>query len=161
MIYLLIFQALIFVGYVTFVVVTFKRILSSISESWYTLATNRRWMFSAFNYSLGVAMYFHDTESHYLLVSAIGFFFVGYYPRFKNKGRAVFHYFGATLAILGSLLHITIQLQIYPPIIMFAFSSSAILFFAKYDIITNKVWWIEVIAFMCIFTGLITNILSL
>tara|TARA_R110000765_G_scaffold157094_1_gene260202 strand:- start:65 stop:541 length:477 start_codon:yes stop_codon:yes gene_type:complete len=156
--YIIIGQAIIFTAYITFLLCTFKKALPSISESWYALKPNRRWLFSAFSLSLGIGMIAQVEQSGLMFFGGGGLFFVGIATAFKDKVVDMAHFFGAGLAILCPLLSLGLNNQKWLPLIVFFVSSVVILLLEKkYKVMSNSTWWIEIIAFACIIVGLLTN----
>lgn len=144
-------QLLIFVAYVTFLLVKFKGPLPSISDSWYELPRKQKNLFTFFCWSLGLLMVFQGKEQLITFFFAgVGFFWVGAATMFKRKITGRLHYLGASMAIILSLISIGIEGGVWYPLILWVVSSGLI----KGLKINNDVWWIEIAAFVTIILGL-------
>jgi hypothetical protein len=89
----------------------------------------------------------------FFFLSAAGLTFTGIATEYESKGGShtnIVHFVGAGICILSALLGLVIEYQIVIPIITF-FILSLIAFLMK---LKNKLWWIEIIAFLSIMIGL-------
>ena len=150
--YITILQGLTFVLYVTFIVNRFG-ILPSISESWYRLEGLQKSLFTFFCWSIGGLMLFQTNgDTGYFFLSGAGLSFVGAATMFKTdeaKSNYV-HPIGAVSGIIGAHLGIIFERHIYIPSIIFVIFYLSIILFVK----RNKMWWIEIFAFITILIGL-------
>jgi len=145
-------QALIFVSYVTFLLIKFKGPLPSISESWYRLGYPLRILFNLFCLSLGVLMTLHE-ESILFFFSGAGLSLVGIasWSQSAEKLTRVIHFGGALCAIVFGLLGVGFGLGNFVPLSIWLLSSIFIVLFK----IKNHFWWMEIIAFITIIVGLL------
>jgi len=145
-------QALIFISYVTFLLIKFKGPLKSISESWYKLRYPLRILFNLFCLSLGLLMTFHE-QSVFFFLSGVGLIFVGVasWSQSSVKLTRIIHFGGATVGIVFGLLGVGFGLGNWVPLSIWMLSSIFILLFK----IKNHFWWIEVIAFITIIWGML------
>ena len=145
-------QALIFISYVTFLLIKFKGPLKSISESWYKLRYPLRILFNLFCLSLGLLMTFHE-QSVFFFLSGVGLTFVGVasWSQSSVKLTRIIHFGGATVGIVFGLLGVGFGLGNWVPLSIWMLSSIFILLFK----IKNHFWWIEVIAFITIIWGML------
>ena len=130
-------------------------ILSSISESWYLLGEyNKEYLFTLFSWSMGGLMLFYiKDDAPYFFISATGFMFLGTASDFRSSAvhTNIIHYIGASLAIGGALFGIYFQYFLLFPLIFFLFSIILLSLLP----IKNKLWWIEMSAFIFIVVGLL------
>lgn len=147
MIAIVYFQFLMFFIYIYFVVRK-HGVQKSISESWYVINPNLRWMFTViFCYGLGVAQMFHG--SVWFFLSGAFLCFVGAATTFKSGGpTVVVHNIGATGAIVFGLSGL-VAVGVWWPWIPMVIGLLALL---KAQ---NRTWWIECVAFFSILGGLI------
>jgi len=149
-------QGLIFVLYVTFIILKFG-ILDSISQSWYKLREmGGLWylLFTAFCWSLAITMGLQsDLEYSLFIYSGAGLAFVGAATMFNLKNTFVpyVHFIGAATGILLGLIALGVERQSWIPAIAFAGSTLII----KLLKIKHSTWWIEIAAFITIITGLL------
>jgi hypothetical protein len=148
-----ILQGLTFILYVTFIVYKFG-VLPSISDSWYQLDGLQKSLFTWFCWSLGGLMaYQTNGDTGLFVLSGGGLLFVGAATMFKTdeaKSNLV-HPLGAFLCISGALVGLLIERHTFIPLILFVFSSGVISLLVK----TNKIWWVEISAFVAILLGLL------
>ena len=144
-------QFLVFVTYITFIIRKFG-VLPSISESWYALEEEENPLFTVFCWGIGIPMFFQSNgTSELFMLSGIGLALVGTAVRFKAAYNCKVHYAGAAAGIGGALLGLLIESGMWQPIAAFALMTAFIFFYKK---IVEKIWWIEVSAFLTIITGL-------
>lgn len=125
-------------------------VLPSISDSWYELQPKKQsYLFTFFIWGLAVPMFFVGTFWYAL---ACGFLcFVGVATQFKEGGMTkVVHNWGAAGGIGLALLALLIEGFVFP----LAFTLLGIAFVVKKKL-PNKIWWIEIIAFVNIELALI------
>jgi len=153
-----IIQTITFVSYVTFLLIKFKQILPSISESWYRLRDlGGVWysLFTFFCWLLAFPMFFqtNDTAPYLFFLSGVGLALVGTATMFReidDKQQGRLHTIGATMGIIGALTAIWVERGTYIPFAIFIVLS-LILSLLK---VKNKIWWIEMVAFVSILYGL-------
>lgn len=152
---LLLIQFLCFVAYITFIVKRYG-VLPSISDSWYHLPLNMKFLFTLFTWSIGVPMLLYGTT--WFFMSGAGLCFVGAAPMFKMKQGLTdeVHFGGATLGIFGALLGIGFAFSSWFPLAVFILMSLLIIIRK----VPNYLWWIEIVAFVTILAGLIPSQLS-
>jgi hypothetical protein len=149
--YLTIAQGAVFVAYITYIVKLFG-VPPSISDSWYLLE-RRGVLFTLFCWVLGACMFYQGNDKTMLFVlSGVGLSFVGGATMFKWSGAMTdkIHGAGAAIGIVCALLGLYIEYTIKAPIYVFAVSS-AIVVIAETK---NRIFWVEIIAFVCVVTGL-------
>lgn len=151
-----ILQILIFISYVTFIVIKFG-VLSSISESWYKLEEWKRnsgILFTLFCWGIGFLMPFHTLgDTGWFVGSGAGLIFVGAATMFKSTAAYtnVVHMVGAFFCITFGFLGLGFQYHQWYPLIVFLISVIPLYFTIK----KNRTWWIEMLAFTSIGVGLI------
>lgn len=149
-----IIQGIIFLSYIFFLVYRFG-VLPSISESHYRLNDLRKsYLFTLFCWALSVLMIFQTNETSPLFfISATGLAFVGSASEFKWTGAFtnIVHYGGALLGIGGALMGLWIEYNNLIPLL--AFISIGIVLSALN--VRNIIWWVEIVAFVCIISGLL------
>lgn len=154
---LTIVQILIFIVYVTFILIKFG-LLSSISESWYSLRDiGGVWysLFTWFCWGIGFTMFFqtNGVAPYLFFLSGVGFCSVGVATMFKlnDSIQPYIHFTGALTGIICSLIGLGIERHGWIPLIIFTLSSIIL----KYITVSNKIWWIEIMAFITIGLGLL------
>jgi hypothetical protein len=157
MITLTIIQIVIFVSYVSFIILKFG-ILPSISESWYKLRELKgSWygLFTLFCFGIGITMFgqTNGVAPGLFFLSAAGFSAVGVATMFKLKDdiQPYIHFVGALCGVIGALLGIWVERCTSFPFIFFM----AISLLITLTIEKNRTWWIEMYAFLCISLGLL------
>ena len=100
--YCLIATALIFIGYLVYIVARYG-VLPSISDSFYHIPKQYYWVFSVFMWTLSIMiMLIGGTNLMYL--AGVGLFFVGGEPYFQEKMQGLFHMIAAVCGIMFGLL---------------------------------------------------------
>jgi len=145
-------QTLIFISYVTFLLIKFKGPLISISESWYKLGYPLRILFNLFCLSLGLLMTLHE-QSGFFFLSGVGLTLVGIasWSQSSVKLTRIIHFGGATMGIVFGLLGVGLGFDNWLPLSVWVLSSIFILLFK----IKNHFWWIEIVAFLTIIWGML------
>lgn len=146
-------QATIFISYVTFLMVRFKKPLGSISYSWYALPKPINNLFTLFCWSIGMLMIMQGHNVWFFL-SGSGLGFVGAATMYLSKSAHtnVVHYVGAGVGIGCALFGLSLEYGIHLPIIIFVLGSIPIIAIPK---VNNKIWWVEILAFLVIILGFI------
>ena len=145
-----IIQAAAFILYVGYVVKRFG-ILSNISESWEALGPKENYIFTLFLLAIGVPMFFQSNGCcSYFALSGTGFILAAFSMRFNFLCKCKSHYAGVAAGILGSLLGLWVENGFWVPSAMFA----GLIILIKYSNVTNKIWWVEIAAFVSIIQGL-------
>lgn len=151
---LTIVQGAVFLSYVLYLTYRFG-VLPSISESHYRLSEIRKgYLFTLFCWVLSITMIFQTNETSPLFfLSATGLAFVGAASMFKWDGAqtAFVHYIGASLGIAGALIGLMYEYSNPHPVAIFILSTLILKLFS----IRNAIWWVEIIAFLCIISGLL------
>lgn len=138
-------QFLIFIFYVSFIYSKFG-ILTSISESWYSLNGNSKFLFTLFCWSLCICMILYNDL--FLFLSGCGFAFVGAATSFKDSLTKWVHNIASGVAVILAFVYLLINgLYIIP--IIFLILTVLIFYLTK-----NKIWWIELSSSILIFLGL-------
>lgn len=153
---LTIFQALVFISYVMFILFKFG-VLPSISDSWYRLKELPGvWysLFTWFTWLLGVPLMFQTNgDTALFFLAGAGLTAVGVATMFKLEHdiQPYIHFAGALIGILCSLVGIAIERGSWIPAIVFVVASSVIVLTK----LKNRTWWIEIAAFLAIIFGLL------
>jgi hypothetical protein len=143
-------MAVIVMAFIILILLECKRILPSISDSWYELKGWKKHLFTLFCWSLGFLMFFQtDSSTAFFFLSGAGLCFTGAASMFKERMTKAVHYIGAGLSILMAFMAIIFERHNIDPLLFFGLSMLFI-----YDI-KNRIWWIEVSACICILYGLI------
>jgi len=144
-------QALIFIAYVTFLLIKFKGPLYSISESWYKLGYPLRILFNLFCLVLGITMTFYD-QSIFFFFSGVGLSAVGVasWSQSSEKLTRYIHFTGAISGMLFALIGIGLGMGDWVPLSIWVLGAIFMLLFK----IKNNFWWIEILAFVTIIIGL-------
>ena len=139
-------QLIIFTFYIIFIW-TRHGIQASLSETWYVL-DDKQWMFTVILcFSIGILHLAHSTPLFFFSGAMLSF--VGAASDFRReKMTKIVHYVGAALAIILSLIQLTI-FEIYWPLI------TCLIILLPISFIRNKFWWFEIIAFYSILGGII------
>jgi hypothetical protein len=133
-----IFQGLIFLSYTSFLIYRFG-VLPSISESHYRLDNTREgYLFTLFCWALSVLMIFQTNETSILF-------------KWSGVHTGLIHYAGAVLGIGGALIGLCVEYNNIIPLC--AFVSTALLLSVLE--VRNVIWWVEIVAFLCIISGLL------
>lgn len=149
---LTIVQAIIFLSYVSFLMIKFKGPIPSISDSWYLLKGRQKFLFTLFCFSLGITMLFQCVPSVFFFISGAALSFVGINTTFKDNWITPYiHFAGAAICIIFALLGIGIVLHNWIPLIGWVMSAVSINYFK----VKNDTWWIEIAAFIFIILGLL------
>lgn len=147
-------QAFIFLSYIGFVVYRFG-VLPSISESWHRLEPLRKsYLFTLFCWSLSILMLFQTNETTaWFFASGAGLALVGAATMFKSGGVYTdkVHYAGAVIGIQSTLIGLGVEYDNWIPMVVFIGISVTLGAFK----IQNKIWWTEIVAFICIISGLL------
>lgn len=156
MITLTFIQISIFAAYIIFIQLKFDGPLSSISDSWYKLTGNKKWLFTAFCWGIGIPMLFQGGAL--FILSGTGLCFVGTAVDY-NHAVPYIHYVGALVGILFAFAGLYFE---YGNIGSFiAFITLSLLYIAlcyfKPNLFNNPVWWIEIIAFWAISVALLAR----
>jgi hypothetical protein len=149
-------QGLIFISYVTFLMIRFKGPLHSISESWYALGDPLNILFTLFCWSLAFTMFFQTNgTSGFFFLSGGGLGFVGAATMFKLKDGFTdkCHFIGATVGIVSALVALIYERGLIAPLIAFAIATLIIVVTKM----KNDMWWIEIAAFLAIIIGLLVS----
>lgn len=151
-----IIQGIIFITYISFLLIKFGKPLPSISDSWYQLEGLQKSFFTWFCWSLGFFMLFQTNgTSPLFFLSGAGLCFVGAATMFKSddKFTPIIHFLGALICILSALIGIWIERNNYLPLILYGITS--LILSSEKIKLKNKIWWIEIIAFIYIIIGLL------
>jgi hypothetical protein len=144
MLYLFIFMFTIFVSYVGFIYFVYG-IQKSISESYYTLPKNLKFLFTLFCVGFSVpAMILGN--SLLMFIAGAGICFVGVATDFKWKFMETIHISAAVAGITASQLAIFFQYGLPWINVAFIVTFIALLAFK----VKNSTWWVEIAAFLAI-----------
>lgn len=147
-------QAAIFLSYISFLLIRFKKPLPSISDSWYMLVGKEKGLFTLFCLSIGFLMFFQmDGTNPFFFFSGAGLIFTGTAAAFKEKQVKTVHLIGAVACIVFGLVALLYERNTIIPMVFFVGVGLLIWLLP----IKNRVWWIEILAFTCICGGLYTT----
>lgn len=150
--YITLAQGIIFVSYVLFLFIKFKKPISSISKSWYLLQGLQKSLFTHFCWTIGVLMLFQTDETTPLFfLSGTGLMFTGTAAAFDESKKSIIraiHFTGAAMSIFGAFAALYFERGIFMPFALFGISLLLL------EDIPNHILWIEISAFVFIFYGL-------
>jgi len=142
-----------FAGYCFYIYKTYG-MLSSISESYYRLPENSKWLFTVITWMYAIPLIIVGSTGLMFFAGAF-VCFVGAAPGFKSSPDDMenkIHVIGATGGIALSMAAIWFNLHIYPvPIIMILFTLYVT---SKWNRIPYHTWWIECFAYFLIVLSL-------
>lgn len=144
---LLIYTTLVtvFCTYLIIITIVFG-VQKSISGSYYRLPKSVKPIFTFYLWFISIgAIILGDTVLMFLAGSGIAF--VGAAAAFKKKITHTVHMIGAASGILLSQLSIILDFQMWEVSFVFILSSIGLLLFD----VRNKIWWLEILAFISIF----------
>jgi hypothetical protein len=151
-----IIQGLIFILYVSFLLVRFKKPLPSISDSWYELPDPINNLFTLFCWSIGFLMFFQmDGSTPFFFFSGAGLCFTGTATMFRleKSTEQRIHFIGAAACVFFALIGLLVERHYWLPMIFVCLG----IFWCTSENFKNKIWWIEIVAFISIFIGLLTT----
>jgi len=149
-------QGLIFITYIIFLLIKFGKPLPSISDSWYQLKGLEKSLFTWFCWSLGFLMFFQTNgNSPLFFISGAGICFVGVATMFKSDDKItrIIHSVGAIVCIVAAFIGLWVERDMFLP--FFLFLSTASILSLKNVILNNKIWWLEITAFIYIIISLV------
>jgi len=138
---IILFQFTIFSLYIYYLIKNYG-VLSSISESYYVSGEKRTFQF--FCFLLGLPLVFYPDP--YFILAAFALVVVGISDDYTKEASRLInkaHFIGAGVAIGASLIALGLEY-----IIVFSWGLLPLLF------VRNRVWWIEIWAFLVIIIGL-------
>ena len=142
----------VFISYLTFVVITYG-VQTSISESYYRLPKKINFLFTFFCWGFAIpAIILGDNALMFLAGSGIAF--VGAAAAFKDKMTNNVHMIGAYGGVLLSQISIWYNYHMWYITIIFIILSGTLLLLK----VKNKIWWVEVAAFLSICIVLYFNL---
>lgn len=145
-------QALVVILFIAYVLIKLKKIPSSISESWYLLENNDKNLFTLFCWITGWLMLFQTNgTSPLFFISGVSFFFVGTAAAFKEKTTGEIHVISAIVLIVSALAGLLIERGVLISLVLFI-TISGVIYLLK---LKNKIFWIEITAFVSILFGLL------
>jgi len=150
---ILLIQFLVFVAYVSYIINQYG-ILPSISDSWYALPRRYNFLFTLFTWGIGIPMLFYGNAP--LFFAGAGLTFVGAATQFKMERSYTkqVHFAGAGIGIIIPLLYLAISFGNWIPLVIQVIGTLII----TQSKINNKLWWVEILAFICIMFGLYFNL---
>ena len=151
MFWLTVFQAIVFISYITFLLIKFKKPLPSISDSWYELSFPLNSLFWVFCTLLGVANIFQGDQTALFFLGGAGLCLTGVASAFNSDHQITkgLHFLGAFLVIFCSLLGLGIERNFWFSTFLFT-GLSALIFLTRLE---DRIWWIECVAFASILLG--------
>ena len=147
-------QAVIFLSFVIYIALTYG-VLRSISHSWYELLPiKKQWIFQVFLASIGILMFFHGNIWFYL--SGVGLLITSICPQFERRHslEASLHVIGATGAVISALIGLWVSSGLWYMLVIPLALALPFRYIKKINV-KNKDWWIEILAFVSILTGLV------
>ena len=137
---------LVFISYVSFIWNKYG-ILPSISQSYYELPPKWKWLFPIFCWGFAFpAMVI--AGSPLMLFAGGGIVFVGAAAAFQEKMTKEFHIIGALMGVILSQVAIVLDYGLWPISLAFVLLSIPMLLLE--DKFSNRIWWIELMAFLSI-----------
>jgi len=130
-------------------------VLSSISESYYHLKGLQKSFFMLAMFSTGIPITIY-AETGLLFFAGAFITFVGASPAFKEGTEGKVHVIGATGGILFGMMSMLFDYSLWEIPALFVFLALVITLLE----LKNRTWWIEILAFIAILTGLIINQLN-
>ena len=142
---LFIIMLTVFTAYIGFILIKYG-IQQSVSNSWYKLPENLRWLFTIALWGFAIpAIVLGVEHSGLAFLAGSGICFVGAAPAFKDKGmEAIVHISGALAGVIGGILFMVFTGLWWVALITLALMAVAT--FCQ-PFIKNKTWWNELIAF--------------
>ena len=157
MLTLTLIQGIVFTTYILFIIRKFG-VLPSISQSFYNLNETRLGLlFTLFCWALAIPMIFQSNETTPLFFfSAAGLALVGATPMFNWSGAMTdkLHGIGAGVGIAFGLAALYFEYHMWEPFVGFILATGLILGLK----LKNHIWWIEIMAFLSIITGLLLRL---
>jgi len=132
------------------------KVLHSISDSYYMLQRkerNEEILFTLFTFFLGFGLLLQYIHHFLFFPAAMGLFWVGTQTQFRSTQsiKGTIHYVGALLAIVLSLLGLTLNGVYIPLLIMLGGTP---LIWVSREGKGDFIWWVEILAFLTIIWGL-------
>ena len=154
MIIALIISGLIFSAYVITIALKYG-VQKSISDSYYNLPGKWKFIFTGVLWSFTLPVIIVGNNALMFLAGA-AIFFVGASPVFKNdRVEKKIHIIGAVSGIILGILSVIIVYELYAFVVLAALLSILLYFKA-----TNSIWWIEIVAFVVIWSATLINSLN-
>lgn len=157
---LLIYSSLIFVSYMSFIISKFG-ILPSISESYYKLEGGYKSLFSLFIFNMVIPVIIVGNNP-LMFLAGLFIAFVGAAPAFKEEFQKQVHDIGAYGGIITAFISLWINFHLgYLSLILGLFFIYAIpknMSEHWFNGIKNHIWWVEILSFILIITGLFLSI---
>lgn len=147
-------QFFVFVLYVGFIWIRFKKPLSTISDSWYALPYRLKPLFTLFCWGIGFPMLMQATVPYSMFIlSGMGLLIVGTATQFYSKLKIlpILHFWGAISGIIFALLALWVEHHTYLPLLIWGVASGLLMLLK----VKNQGWWMEISACICIMTGLL------
>ena len=133
-----------FTTYILFVVKKYG-IQESVSNSYYKLPENKRWIFTIALWMFAFpAIVLGVEHSGLAFLAGAGICFVGAAPAFKEDMEGTVHVVGALTGVIGGLLFMLVTGLWYVALITLALMGVVLLIPALKK---NKTWWLELVAF--------------
>jgi len=150
---LLIISAAIFISYIQYI--TFKYgVQKSISESYYDLPKKWQFIFTLTLWGFAVPIMIVGDSAWFFLAGSL-ICAVGAAPAFKSLATEYnVHMIGAYGGVILGFAGLVFDYHYYS-IVLIAILAMIIMWFN----ITNKTWWIEILAFATVWIGILTRIL--
>lgn len=150
---LMLYSGFAFISYLSYVIYKFG-ILNAISASYYELKKLSKSLFTLFIWSISFPITIVGVSETPLMFFAGAFLsFVGAAPHYKQELEGKIHYVGALAGISFGFLALLIVFQQF-------MLSGIFLVFSLYALLTkmkNYFWWIEILAFITIYIGLLLH----
>lgn len=146
-----IFQTLIFIAYVWWIVAKFG-VLQSISQSWYAEGpTGKKWMFILFVCSISALTLILGWKSLWFIGSGLSLLIIAFAPAFNSEHKIVgILHTGGTVGGIAFACYALLTHGVYFPVILCAVGS----ILPERMKISNVTWWVEIISFTAIELGI-------
>ncbi len=119
---------------------------TSISNTYKDLPSNFKWVFVIFMYGLA-ALCMAIGKNNTMVIMGFGCIFVGSFPRFYDD-QNVQHYIGAAVIIGAGMWQVGVVLKLWYFPVIFVLISLPLLK------VRNRIFWVEIAAFLTIIIGL-------
>jgi hypothetical protein len=153
----LIFSVVIFTTFIALVWHKFG-VLNSISYTFYRLEKSQRWIFTIalWLFSIPIIIYGGLNGSALLFLSGGAIVWTGAVAAYNSSDLELkVHITSASFGVIAGLLHLVVNLHLYYLVLGAVITGLLIRIFSQ-----KYVWWVEVLAFYTILTGLIWTTLG-
>jgi hypothetical protein len=156
MFYLILSSVIIFITFLT-AMYSLYGILPSVSDSYYNLPKEHRYLFTIFCWGMSIPLLIAGTimtDNYFLFIASSGTMFVGVASEFRQKMTKTVHLLGAYVSIIFSHLSIIIDFNM---IEVSAIVLGIVLAMYKSKV-KNRIYWIEILSYFTLIYVLISNL---